>query len=82
MKNIIVIPGAISKALRNHLFQNEVEQGAFLFAQPDDAAAGVRLVAEDYYLVPPHGWEVQMEVYLQMRDPERASPTFADSRWI
>jgi hypothetical protein len=30
------------------------------------------MIVEDFYLVPPRGWEVQMEVYLQMRDSERA----------
>jgi hypothetical protein len=72
VKNAIVIPSATARTLRGHFFQNEVEQGAFLFARPDTAAAGVRLVVEDLYLVPPLGWEVQMEVYLQMRDSERA----------
>jgi hypothetical protein len=72
VKSSIVIPSAAARVLREHLFQNEVEQGAFLFARQDAAAVGLRLVVEHLYLVPPLGWEVQMEVYLEMRDSERA----------
>lgn len=72
MKNTIVIPNAIGRALRAHLFQTSVEQGAFLFARLDIAFTGLRLVVEDFYLVPDLGWEVQMDAYLQMRDSERA----------
>lgn len=72
MKNIITIPAATVDALRRHFFQSEVEQGAFLFARPERNEAELRMVVEDFYLVPPRGWEVQVEVYLQMRDSERA----------
>lgn len=72
MRNAITIPPAIADELRRHFFQNDLEQGAFLFARPETDAAGLRLVVENFYLVPPSGWEIQMEVYLEMRDSERA----------
>ena len=72
MKNIITIPIATVEMLRRHFFQSELEQGAFLFARPEQGDCGLRMIVEDFYLVPPRGWEVQMEVYLQMRDSERA----------
>jgi hypothetical protein len=72
MNASIVIPSAIAESLRRHLFQNDLEQGAFLFARAGQSADGLSLVVEDSYLVPTSGWEVQMEVYLQMKDSERA----------
>lgn len=68
----IIIPAEIAEPLQQHLFQNDIEQGAFLFARAEHNADGLALVVEDSYLVPPRGWEVQMEVYLQMKDSERA----------
>jgi hypothetical protein len=72
MKRNITIPASIYDAIRLHLFQNEIEQAVFLFAQPEALAGRLTLVVEDFYPVPPRGWEIQMEVYLQMRDSERA----------
>ena len=72
MKNSITIPATTVDALRRHFFQSEVEQGAFLFARPARNEAELNMAVEDFYLVPPRGWEMQMEVYLQMRDSERA----------
>jgi hypothetical protein len=69
--NIIEIPPKIHAVVARHFFQNELEQGAFLFARDDSDAGGLKLVAEDYYLVPPSGWEHQGDIYLQMRDTER-----------
>ena len=68
----ISIPSSIVETLRRHFFQNEVEQGAFLFAEAKRENGKLNLVVADYYLVPASGWEVQAEVYLQMRDSERA----------
>ncbi|PYJ87781.1 MAG: hypothetical protein DME22_00375 [Verrucomicrobia bacterium] len=72
MKNTIIIPSGIAATLRRQFFQNEVEQGAFLFAEAKRESDGLHLVVADFYLVPARGWEVQMEVYLQMKDSERA----------
>lgn len=72
MSASVVIPSNIVEPLRWHLFQNDIEQGAFLFARAEHGADGLALVVEDSYLVPPRGWEVQMDVYLQMKDSERA----------
>jgi hypothetical protein len=72
VSNTIVIPSDIAAAVRSHLFQNELEQGAFLFAEAKRNGVGLELRVSDFYLVPRRGWEVQMEVYLQMKDSERA----------
>lgn len=72
MKRLITIPSAIHEKLRNHLFQNELEQGAFLFANVEQNTNEVNLLVQDVYLVPPNGWQVQLEVYLEMKDSERA----------
>src|SRR5262245_24501650 len=73
MNNTIVIPSGIAGALRSHLFGNDLEQGAFLFAEAKADDSGVlQLTVEDLYLVPSRGWEVQMEGYLEMKDSERA----------
>jgi hypothetical protein len=72
MNNTIIIPFTVATTLRAHLFQNELEQGAFLFAETKSAGAGVELSVCDYYLVPARGWDVQMEIYLEMKDSERA----------
>jgi len=57
---------------KEHLFQNEIEQGAFLFARTEVLGDDLALVVVDSYLVPARGWEMQMDVYLQMKDSERA----------
>jgi hypothetical protein len=69
--NTIAIPGDIAETLRHHFFQNHFEQGAFMFARPERSRDQLNLIVEDFYLVPPFGWEVQMDVYLEMKDSER-----------
>lgn len=71
MKHEIFIPSEIHDRIRAHLFQSELEQAAFLFATTEDDA-GVRFHVQDCYLVPAAGWDVQMTVYLEMSDEERA----------
>ena len=72
MNTNIIIPSGIAEMLRHHFFQNELEQGAFLFAEPKRADGEFSLVVTDHYLVPSSCWEVQAEIYLQMKDAERA----------
>ncbi len=72
MKNNIVIPSSTARTLQRHLFQSELEQCAFLFAEARYEKGGLNLVVRDYHLVPARAWEVQAEVYLQMKDSERA----------
>lgn len=69
--NNIVIPSGMAQTLHRHFFQNEVEQGAFLFAEAKREGETLNLIAADFYLVPRRGWEVQGEIYLQMKDTER-----------
>lgn len=72
MKITIAMPEKIAAILKKHFFQNELEQGAFLFARSEESPECLTLHVEDYHLVPPTAWEVQLEIYLQMRDSERA----------
>ena len=68
----IVVSRRIAERLWQHLFQNDLEQGAFLFARAEANDGALTLVVEDSYLVPTRAWEVQLDVYLQMKDSERA----------
>lgn len=68
----IIIPAQIERAVRGHLFQNRVEQGAFLFARIVRHRAEMLLEVEDGYLIPAEGWRVQTEIHLEMHDAERA----------
>ena len=67
---IIVIPEHIFEPFHAHLFQNELEQGAFFFGTQ---SADDELVVDALYTVPASGWEVQLEVYLEMKDRERSN---------
>jgi hypothetical protein len=71
MNNTITIPSGIAETLRRHFFQNDLEQGAFLFAKAERDGDALNFIVADSYLVPARGWEVQAEIYLEMRDSER-----------
>jgi hypothetical protein len=58
--------------LRDHLFQDELEQGAFIFAQLVEAEEEIVLRGIELYLVPPEGWRVHTAYRLEMTDEERA----------
>lgn len=72
MTRIVIIPAHIARPLRTHLFQNTLEQGAFLFANVHSSPNSTQLNVVDLHLVPSSGWEVQTEVHLEMKDEERA----------
>lgn len=72
MKYVLVIPQHVERTLRDHLFQSELEQAAFLFARPVEISDELRMEATDIYAVPREGWDVQLEVYLELNDSERA----------
>lgn len=72
MKYAVTVPPAAEREVRAHLFQNDLEQGAFLFASPSQSGDIITLAVVDAYLVPPEGWDVQHDVYLEMSDEERA----------
>ncbi len=71
MSIVVSIPEDTRSVLLRHFFQNQLEQGAFLFARPIEKPGELTLVVEEHYLVPKSGWERQQEIYLQMRDAER-----------
>lgn len=68
----IIIPESLEGRLQAHLFQNRLEQGAFLFTTVSQTAERLALTVEGLYLVPPEGWHIQAEEYLEMKDSERA----------
>jgi len=72
MITTISIPKNIAGKLRRHLFKSELEQGAFLFARVTKDAGKLDVIAEQVYLIPPEGWQVQLDVYLEMKDTERS----------
>ncbi len=72
MSHEILIPAGILNRVQRHLFQSHLEQAAFLFATTETEYGAVRFHVEDSYLVPASGWDVQMDVYLEMTDEERA----------
>jgi hypothetical protein len=63
----IRIPEAIFSRFHAHLFQGDLEQGAFLFGNVTDAL----FIVDEMYTVPSEGWDVQLDVYLEMKDAER-----------
>lgn len=72
MKIEIRLPQAIKKDLYDHLFQNDVEQAAFLFACCLESADAVMFDVFEQYLVPEDGWAHQSEYHLELEDSERA----------
>lgn len=68
----IIIPRSLHQALQAHLFQNHLEQGAFLLAQPERANGTLSLKAHNLYLISPDGWAIQSSVHLEMTDEQRA----------
>jgi len=72
MKHVLVMPDEMERTIRRHFFHNELEQGAFVFGRVEQTPSELRIVAADAYLVPPDGWEIQHEVFLQLKDAERA----------
>ena len=63
----VIVPDSVFQRLHAHLFQDELEQEAFLFGR----VTADELRVEDLYVVPSGGWDVQLEVYLEMKDSER-----------
>jgi len=63
----VFIPKPLFSELQTFFFQNNLEQGAFLFAN----AEGSDIEVVDAYFIPAEGWSVQLDVYLEMKDSER-----------
>lgn len=63
----VTIPATLFDKVKLFLFQNSLEQGAFLFAQ----SRGDLIDVKEAYLIAPEGWSVQLDVYLEMKDVER-----------
>lgn len=72
MRTIVTIPAPIESEVRSHLFQDDFEQGAFLFAEVRESPGQLHLEVSDRYLVPAEGWEIQRKDLLVMKDTERA----------
>lgn len=72
MRAKIVIPLDIEQRILAHFFQNKLEQAAFLFSRTQVGPEVITVQATSAYLIPPEGWDVQEEIYLEMQDAERA----------
>jgi len=71
MTRIVEIPREMADRLRRHLFQGELEEGAFIFARLVEERDVLTLEGLELYLVPPEGWRVQTNFRLEMTDEER-----------
>jgi len=71
MEITISIPERIYKRLRDYLFQNEKEQGAFLFANSSSKQNGLNLLVKDLHLIPSVAWDVQESFYLELNNDEK-----------
>lgn len=72
MSEIVVrINKEIWDVLYSHLFQGELEQGAFLMTRSAIQPQRVTIDAVEFHLIQPEGWTEQLEIYLEMTDEER-----------
>jgi hypothetical protein len=67
----IILPEHLHQTLMRHLFQNDLEQAAFLFASHAVDGGTLKMTAVDVHLVPADAWDYQSEMHLQMSDEER-----------
>lgn len=72
MRNQVIISKPLYRQLIGHLFQNKLEQGAFLLAEHHQQKHALRITATDIIAIGPAGWRVQLPYYLEMQDQERA----------
>jgi len=72
MKHRIAIPNHIHEPLMSHLFQGDVEQGAFLLAQAEKYRSVFQLSAFELIRIPPTGWNIQSAYHLELSEAERA----------
>lgn len=73
MRYVIVIPQNIERIVKAHLFQSEIEQGAFLFARIAESPEELSLTVVDHCLIPGAAWEEQSQHYIELKDSERAA---------
>src|SRR5262245_48529956 len=71
-RHILRLSGDQDHLLRKHLFQNTLEQAAFLLARPSAEGDLTVFTAEEAYYVPPEGWAHQGRYHLELDDEERA----------
>jgi hypothetical protein len=72
MKHQVIIPHPLYRQLIDHLFQNKLEQGAFLLAKHHLQKQVLAVIATGIIKIGPSGWQVQSPYYLEMQDKERA----------
>jgi hypothetical protein len=71
MKREIHLSEGLHSVLKMHLFQNDLEQAAFLFCQYEETEDSIIMRPVEIYTVPAQAWDVQLDIYLQMSDAER-----------
>lgn len=72
MRYVITIPEEIEHIVRVHLFQSEIEQGAFLFARVVKPPEELSVDVADCHLIAANAWDEQSEYYLELKNSERA----------
>jgi len=68
MKFKINCPRKIFKSLHEHLFQNELEQAAFLFSEAIATGSKTIFNIVESHTINPDDWSYQGELYLEMKD--------------
>lgn len=71
MKHRVLVPNHLYTTLMSHLFQGDIEQGAFLLAQVEKRPSLFQLTTFGLILIPPTGWKIQSAYHLEMSETER-----------
>lgn len=69
---VVRLTATQDRELRAHLFQNALEQAAFLFARPSVEGDITAFTVEQAYYISPDGWSHQSRYHLELDDAERA----------
>ena len=71
MEANVLIPEELYITLRRHLFKENQEQGAFLFAKESASSNGTDLIVKDIHLIQTGAWDVQNSFYLELSEEEK-----------
>ena len=71
MKTYVLISKNLNNSLKAHLFKNQKEQGAFLFARDSTTNNQLNLIVDDIYLIPSQAWDEQESYYLELSNNEK-----------
>lgn len=70
-KHILAVDAPTWDRLRTHLFQDDVEQAAMIFAGAENGAGGVHFVAQEMELLQPADFDYQSAYHISLTDDAR-----------